>query len=205
MDIDKYTGMRYHKSRKMEEGGSVSGYRHCITEGSADRQRQFETELLAMMGQKDFSQISVQDLCQRVGLSRKSFYRYFSSKEDCLNALVDHTILDLTDISFHGKNMQWMLEQYFSYWSQHRDLLDALYHNGMSSLLMERGMLCAAQEFGIRGDPKDRGSSYIQTIFFVSGLISVLLDWHLSGCQMTPLQLAATLADSLPRNLHGVF
>ena len=71
----------------------MSSYKHCITESSADRQRQFEAALLELMEHKNYSQISVQEICDRVGLSRKSFYRYFSSKEMCLTALVDHAIL----------------------------------------------------------------------------------------------------------------
>ena len=70
----------------------MSGYKHCVTESAADRQRQFEAALLELMGHKHYSQISVQEICDRVGLSRKSFYRYFSNKEMCLPALVDHTI-----------------------------------------------------------------------------------------------------------------
>ncbi len=183
----------------------MSDYRHCVTENAVDRQRQFENALLELMETKTLPQISIQEICSRVGLSRKSFYRYFSSKEDCLDALIDHTILELTDIPTQGEQMHLVVQRYFAYWGKHRDLLDALCRNDLSSRLMERAVLCAVQEFGIRDYLGERGDSYTQTIFFVSGLVGVLLDWHLSGCQKAPEQLAATLADFLPQYPHGVF
>lgn len=42
-----------------------------------------------MMKYKQFEEISVSDLCDRLHIPRKSFYRYFSSKEGALHALLD--------------------------------------------------------------------------------------------------------------------
>ena len=50
-----------------------------------------EQGLLAMMEHRSFEEISVSDLCERMGIPRKSFYRYFSSKDGALMALLDHT------------------------------------------------------------------------------------------------------------------
>ena len=48
-------------------------YKHCSTEESALRQRQFENCLLELMHQTPYSQITIGDLCDRMQLSRKSF------------------------------------------------------------------------------------------------------------------------------------
>ena len=67
-------------------------YRFCKTEQSFQRQRELEQGLLSMMEHKRFEEISVSDLCDRMGIPRKSFYRYFSSKDGALYALIDHTL-----------------------------------------------------------------------------------------------------------------
>ncbi len=180
-------------------------YRHCTTENSAERQHQFENALLELMGQRNYSQIAIMDICGRVGLSRKSFYRYFSSKDSCLCAMVDRAILEVADIPNPGEPLSVMLERYFESWSQKKPLLDVLSRNELGNLFFERSMACAAQEFGIREYLHDNGSSYTQTIFFLSGLTGVLLKWHQEGFRQTPAQLAGTLADFLPQPSRRVF
>ncbi len=183
----------------------MPGYTHCTTEESAVRQRQFENALLDLMGQKELTQIAVKEICDRVGLSRKSFYRYFSSKEACLSALIDHAILDFTEMSYHKEQMHHTLEQFFLYWQEHRPLLDALCRNGLGNFLYERAMLCASQEYGIRDYFLQDNSSYEQTVFFISGLFGVLLTWYSENCQKSPAQLASSLSGLLPPYSHGVF
>ena len=69
-------------------------YKKCATEASAARQRQLEQGLLAAMSKRRYEEITVSDLCEELGIPRKSFYRYFSGKEGALHALIDHTILE---------------------------------------------------------------------------------------------------------------
>ena len=52
-------------------------YKLCKTEQSAMRQRQLEQGLLQLMQTKRYEEISISDLCQRMGMPRKTFYRYF--------------------------------------------------------------------------------------------------------------------------------
>ncbi len=183
----------------------MSGYRHCITEESADRQRQFENALLELMGQKDLHKISIQEVCDRVGLSRKTFYRYFSSREECLNALVDHAILDYTQVSLHSDHMQTTLERFYTYWKSQAVLLDALYYSELGNLLFERAMLCASEEYGIRSCFLQDNGSYEHTIFFISGIFGVLMNWYTEGFQRSPAQIANSLSQLLLDHSHGVY
>ena len=69
-------------------------YKLCKTEQSAQRQRQLEEGLLAAMRTKRYEEITISDLCDQMGIPRKSFYRYFSGKDGALHALIDHALLD---------------------------------------------------------------------------------------------------------------
>ena len=62
-------------------------YKLCRTEQSAQRQRQLEQGLLLAMKTKRYEEITISDLCDQMGIPRKSFYRYFSSKDGALHAL----------------------------------------------------------------------------------------------------------------------
>ena len=72
-------------------------YKLCKTEQSAQRQRELEQGLLKMMLQCRYEDISVSDLCDQLEIPRKSFYRYFSSKDGALYALLDHTMMEFFD------------------------------------------------------------------------------------------------------------
>ena len=69
-------------------------YKICKTDQSAARQREIELGLLSMMLEQPFESITISDLCDRLCIPRKAFYRYFSGKDGALFALIDHTMLE---------------------------------------------------------------------------------------------------------------
>ena len=78
-------------------------YKLCKTEQSAARQRQLEQGLLQAMQTQRYEDISISDLCDRMGIPRKSFYRYFSGKEGALAALIDHTLMEFEQFECEDK------------------------------------------------------------------------------------------------------
>ena len=77
-------------------------YKICHTEESSRRQRELEAGLLEAMKNLPYEKITLTDLCRQLDIPRKSFYRYFPAKEDCLLALIDHTLADCNDIALKG-------------------------------------------------------------------------------------------------------
>ena len=69
-------------------------YLKCATEKTAKQQSCFEAALLNLMNDKDFEKISVVDICERAGITRRIFYRLFETKQDCLLAAIDHKIIN---------------------------------------------------------------------------------------------------------------
>ena len=177
-------------------------YKLCKTEQSAQRQRQLEAGLLALMGTTRYEEITVSDLCEYMQIPRKSFYRYFSSKDGALHALLDHTMMD-----YEGFNMVYAahehrtlhrdLQQFFMFWLQHKALLDALSKSGMSGTLVERAMHFAADDMLIpaRFLPGDTVEMRRQVAMFcISGLMSMVLTWHHDGYLQSAEQMAVIAA-----------
>ena len=52
-------------------------YKLCKSEQSARRQRELELGLLEAMQTQLYEDISISELCDRLAIPRKSFYRYF--------------------------------------------------------------------------------------------------------------------------------
>lgn len=175
-------------------------YKLCKTEQSTARQRELEKGLQEMMTRQRYEDISVSALCDRIGIPRKSFYRYFSSKDGALFALLDHTMMEFqfnTSAPGHGTALG-DLEQFFNFWYEQKNLLDVLERSNLSGILVERATALALRE---RMMPRNllalgENQRHIAMSFAVCGVMSMVIQWHHAGFQETPAQMTH-LATSL--------
>ena len=160
-------------------------YKLCKTERSATRQREMEAGLLEMMSTQRYEEISVSDLCDYLAIPRKAFYRYFTSKDGALHALIDHTLMEYEAFpALPGtRTIEKDLERFFRFWLHHRSFLDVLQRNGMSAILIARCIETTVggtipKRFLAQEDPETRRAI---ARFSVCGLMTMVLDWHHSG------------------------
>lgn len=174
-------------------------YKHCATEESARRQRQLEQSLLELMHTENYTHITIADICGRVGITRKSFYRYFSSKEDCLHALLDHAVIDSATFYLPSadddKSPFMIYQRFFQYWKEKQHLTEALVRNGMTTLLVERMLAYTIQEEQEfrnfqHGNTRD---THERNLFYLGGIMALVLDWHRNGYQRSALEMAEIL------------
>ena len=173
-------------------------YKDCRTEQSAQRQRFLEKGLLEAMKQQRFDDISISDLCDRMGIPRKSFYRYFSGKEGALYALLDHTLMEFEPYMMGvdasgGRTMQRDLKTFFCFWLERRDLLDVLILSNLSGMLIERSTAYALTDDVLPSRFLPNDSRKVQkqiTMFVVCGLMSMVLAWHSEGFATAPREMA---------------
>ena len=181
-------------------------YKICITEQSAKRQRELELGLLDAMQTRQYEDITVSDLCDMLNIPRKSFYRYFSSKDGALFALIDHTMMDFTGEFFSHELAATIdtLEHFFQFWKQQEPLLTALRRSDLSGILLQRSFIKAAEDDLVARQlfrTREKHSQLYVVNFLVSGLISLVLQWHVGGFHETPRQLAELATEILTRNL----
>lgn len=177
-------------------------YKQCKTEHSATRQREMENGLLQLMMTQRYEDITVSDLCDFLQIPRKSFYRYFSSKDGALYALLDHTMMDYEGFNAvysdgDHRTLEKELTQFFLFWLKNRNLLDALEKNNMCGSLVERTMTHISMGEVIPHRFLPDQSIYARkqvTLFCISGMMSIVLTWHKDGFPNTPEQMAQITA-----------
>lgn len=159
-------------------------YKHCTTEESARRQRQLEQCLLELMGERLLHQITVGDICDLASVSRKSFYRYFDNKEDCLDALLDHAIMDgatycLPDSDSSDPTLDFC-SRLFEYWQNQTLLLDALERNGQSLKILQRMVRYILVEEPDYARYMNISSQDLMehVVYTVGGIMGLILTWH---------------------------
>ena len=182
-------------------------YKFCKTEQSSQRQRELERGLMEMMEYHRFEEISVSDLCDRLGIPRKSFYRYFSSKDGALHALLDHTLMEFYDAGsiegFRDGTPTGDLERFFLFWKANRRLLDAITRSNLSGMLVERAVSLAKQEELMPGYVRDWEDTMkdIALSFVVCGLMSMVIQWHKEEYRIPPEQMTKAAVTMLSRPL----
>lgn len=183
-------------------------YKRCVLAHSAQRQRELEKSLLEIMQTQRYEDITIVELCSYLGIPRKAFYRYFSSKDGALHALIDHTLMDFSGDFFTGTAQATYetLERFFGFWIGQQPLLNVLARNELSGLLVQRAILLATSEDLFPSRLVPERSRYVRehvTLFVVSGLLAMVTQWHKSHFQSTPQQMARIAAHLLTTPLFS--
>lgn len=178
-------------------------YRNCTTEISILHQRQVENALLELMQKTPYENITVTQLCQAAGISRRIFYHLFTGKTGALFAMIDHFILASNS---YRPELQSEALRFFSFWKDHRTLLDVLHANGLAGILLERMIVCVLdEEFDFRLWLKRNGWEEEKDIiiFHLSGILGLVYRWYFSNFRETPEEMAALLIKILTTPIAG--
>ena len=174
-------------------------YKHCNTEDSARRQRQLEQCLLELMDEVPYSAITIGQICDQAGISRKSFYRYFDSKDGCFHALLDHTIMNGASYYMPDGGRDLTRPEFCiricKYWQSQTSLLDALEKNGLSLQLLQRIVRYILEEepdyARYMGVPQEYVMEH--TVYNIGGLMGLILTWHHGGYEKSAEQMGTLL------------
>ena len=163
-------------------------YKLCKTEQSARRQREIEKALYRALEKKNYTDVTITELCITLKMPRKTFYRYFDSKDDALYALIEHTMFEYQGFNQDGKEGQRTLKNelkmFFEFWYQNRDFLETLDRNSMLDKIIEVSVNIPIKDFVSLSKflPDDnewaRGKIFK---FAVCGLVTSMLDWYHEG------------------------
>ncbi len=175
-------------------------YKKCTTEITTARQRKLEHCLLDLLKTNSYEAITVGDICTSADVPRGMFYRYFDSKKDALDALIDHTLLEyMTTINFSESAKcedPLGMRELLLYWKSQKPLLDALKRNHMEALLFERSIrYCTVEEpllsrhLKLAGNPADMEV----VAFCINGVISAIFVWYESGLAKSTEEMARIL------------
>ena len=163
-------------------------YKICKTPKSEARQMEFQDTLIKLLEKQMLSDITIVSLCQEMKISRKTFYQYFDTIEDVLYATVDRELRN----GFLCLEVTPEIDEFFVFWKKQKWLLDVLYKNGLSQVLVDRAYYISnfAEEGQFTVDNMKKAS-------WISAIITVLVLWHHGGMQQTP--------EEMKQLLYGVF
>ena len=142
--------------------------------------------LLILIRKKEWQNISVTEICEKAGVTRMSFYRSFTGKEDVLRkwiGKVTDQFMAEYGIDFLRDSREDYLMKLFRHVTEYKERLQVIYRAGLIHFVQEefdRVMLAHYE---------GRYTDY-QTSFISGGVYNVFLLWLKKGCIETPEQMA---------------
>ena len=175
-------------------------YKLCKTEQSAKRQREIENCLFDIMCVKDYDDITITEICDKMSMPRKAFYRYFDSKEDALMAMLDHSLSEYDGFSVDRSNetnrmLVSELEEYFIFWKQRRELLSALDRSSLLGVLTQRIINYPLKDRIVTAKflPNDNDKAREMIFkFALSGLMNTMICWYQNCFKESTREMAET-------------
>jgi AcrR family transcriptional regulator len=152
--------------------------------------------LLQLMEEKQFSDITISEICDRAGVGRPTYYRHYNSKDDIILGELDRIYFNFLEsvVSQYGESPppQEVITEVFEYWRQNRRINELLIKhnlNGLLSAALERhfGRLREHKIFTMRMDP------YLSELI-VGGIPLVLIQWVKKGMQESSEEMASTIS-----------
>ena len=161
-------------------------------------QKYFINALLTLMEEKPYGEISVSELSERAQYDRRTFYRYFKSKDDILCLYYAKLLQEMAELT----NQKGMLTPrsfclaYFEFWNGHKDFLMLLDRHRLLHFLGESQELMIYHHVGHRvqknlPDTLSETAEFSQYSFYFTqgGLWSVLIYWVRTGMKQSPAVL----------------
>lgn len=161
------------------------------------------TGLLDLMEKKDFSTISITELCQHAKVGRKTYYRHYNSKHDILTHYLH--ILMLESIDYMNKrsqtNLKSILNSYFHFWQSYSDLIKHLRKHQLCYL-----MILVCENYFEGPHLTDNKMTFLTdmprttAVFIFSGATRIVQKWIYDDMKIS----ASEMADELYRSIQAL-
>ena len=151
--------------------------------------RTIRETLIALMGEKELSDITVSELSARAMINRKTFYRHYRTVADVVTELENEILSEFSDILRSSNNSVLDAGVVFRDIGElivrRRELFDLMklnpdvFNNGRIKAMLRRALEVSLRNIGAL---KDEATISAVSEFMVSGVLALYADWFDNGC-----------------------
>jgi len=145
--------------------------------------------LIALMEQKEYKYITVTDIARKSGVSRMTYYRTYSSKEDIL---VQHFRKIAKQMVTRAEgDVSQALAGFYTYFQKYDNLTAIFAQSDLMHLVVE-----SFSEFtdflydGLHPDSAKTAETGYATCYETGGLFSILTGWLAGGAKESPAEMS---------------
>ena len=162
--------------------------------------------LYQLLISKEYEDISVKDICDKARISRMSFYRYFTCKDDIFINYCDERFEEFYNMEFKNKELK--LEPFicalFSFIKKYTRQIKILIKANKQQILSSQFNNYATYMINkTRANNNDKGkTNFIIAAFVSGGIFNVTMTWIANGLKETPEEMTQILMSII--GLNGV-
>ncbi|TCS36768.1 TetR/AcrR family transcriptional regulator [Reinekea marinisedimentorum] len=157
----------------------------------------FIQALYILLKRYQFEELTVEQVSAKSGLSRRTFYRYFESKDELLNAALANLIEEYAeDLSAQEDlNIDNVARVFFNFWSRHLDLLRVLDRSDLLFKLLDSMNKKIPEIYrALKNDKDGYGEHRMYVLCFsIGGFWNTLIHWMRSGVVLSPEEFAVMM------------
>ena len=181
----------------------------CEDRRISKSKRALREALIALLEERGFDAITVNDLCERADLTRGTFYNHFSDKENLLAVLEDEvmadigalqgrmhdiTLADMLAYRVAGRPLP-LLVELFDYLREQSAFLHAVLGPGGDARFAPRlrEAICENLVQNILHEKyRDNPTPFVEyyVAFYASAYLGIIARWVENGCPETPEEMA---------------
>lgn len=157
-----------------------------------ESQDRIATSLLFLLEKEKFQAITITQIVQEAELSRKTFYRNFSEKEDVIKYILEKIFLDfdcnikeLAKFSNAG-----ITHCYFDTWYQNRQVLKTMKKNNLMSFVYALHVLKLRKLYNKYATISCSERNVYQDSIIIGTYFSMLEQWLDDGFALSPIDIA---------------
>lgn len=145
-----------------------------------------EIALTELMKIKPYAKINIKEITEKAGVSRVSFYRNFSSKEDILLQYIRLILSRETETEIPDKDIRFRFRRLLFHLKKHQSFFKLLEKNDLSWMIH----YCATELSKNYIHKYQPAAVAYQDAYYAGGTVSVILQWMENGMKEDPDELA---------------
>lgn len=169
--------------------------------------------LLQLLKEKQFSAITVKEICETADINRSTFYAHYTDQYELLEKIEEEMIDDLNlylrSYNFKEKNeVLQMTEKIIEYFSKKKDevqiLLNTSTHSSFQLKVMEVAHGYISKQWKEFEHMDENLSKYL-SVFIVSGSVQVIKLWlnDDDGLEKSPKEMALFINNLIDKGVYG--
>lgn len=159
--------------------------------------------LLSLMEEKQYTDISVKDICKRSDLSRQTFYQMFDSKEELIRYTIQEKFLPLKKLPKHA-NFSEMSEYFIECTAKNKDFIRLIQKNHIGYLLASEFSQALGKVADQLDPDREEKTKKVANAYITAALTNSLLVWSQSD-ELTEEELSRLLYQIIKGDYYKIF
>lgn len=152
--------------------------------------------LLALLDEKEFDKIRVQEIADKSGVSRMTYYQYYHGKtevlEDYLENIIEQYVASSKQEDKGGIGEYEHILYALQYFDQYASFLLTLQKEGLYSLIVDK-----VNTFILEQIPDEKKESVYEAYYYAGALLNVFMKWEESEKKVPAEEIAAMIAKTV--------